>query len=152
LNYFLHLNKTLILIIITILIIILFVFISLKKNIFKVNIMESENTINNSSPYDILEPKFTINNKNKKIYVSANQGNFMKGNNVLLKEKVRFKSKDFIIYSDDVIFNQEKQTAVSKKNSVFISEKTQIKSQGFNISDNGNIIKFNGKSTLILTQ
>ena len=114
--------------------------------------MESENTINNSSPYDILEPKFTINNKNKKIYVSANQGNFMKGNNVLLKEKVRFKSKDFIIYSDDVIFNQEKQTAVSQKNSVFISEKTQIKSEGFNISDNGNIIKFNGKSTLILTQ
>ena len=55
-------------------------------------------------------------------------------------------------YSDDVIFNQEKQTAVSQKNSVFISEKTQIKSQGFNISDNGNIIKFNGKSTLILTQ
>ena len=108
--------------------------------------------VNQDSKFDILKPKFTINNEKNIISVTANQGNIMDNNDILLKNDVLFKSKDFKIYSDDVVYNREKQTAKSKNDSIFVSEKTTIKSEGFNIIEKGKIIKFNGKSKLILSQ
>ena len=108
--------------------------------------------VNQDSKFDILKPKFTINNEKNIISVTANQGNIMDNNEILLKNDVLFKSKDFKIYSDDVVYNREKQTAKSKNDSIFVSEKTTIKSEGFNIIEKGKIIKFNGKSKLILSQ
>ena len=76
----------------------------------------------------------------------------MDNNDILLKNDVLFKSTDFTIHSNDVIYNREKQTAKSKNDSIFVSEKTTIESEGFNITEKGKIIKFNGKSKLILSQ
>ena len=151
-NYFLKLNKSFIILIIILLFSALIILITTKKKLIKINENKEINFSNIDTDYDIVEPKFTINNKNKKIYVTANQGNFIEDNNILLKEKVRFRSKDFIIYSDDVLFNQENQTAKSSNNSIFKSDGAQINSEGFNITEKGNIIKFNGKSKLTLTK
>ena len=94
----------------------------------------------NKTAYDIIKPKFTINNEKSKISVTANEGNFMNKNDILLRENVLFKSKDFTIYSDDVLYNKKKQTANSERDSIFVSEGTKIESEGFNIIENGNII------------
>ena len=102
--------------------------------------------------YDILKPKFTINNEKEIISVTANEGDIMENNNILLKDNVLFKSKKFSIYSDNVTYNREMQTANSSNNSIFISKKTKITSEGFNIIEQGKIIKFNGKSTIILSK
>jgi hypothetical protein len=110
------------------------------------------NTSSLDSEYDILKPKFIINNENKKISITANKGNFIKNDNVMLKENVLFKSDKFQIYSDDVIFNKNEQTAKSEKDSIFLSEGANIKSEGFDLTDKGNIIKFNGKTLLTLTK
>ena len=110
------------------------------------------NTSSLDSEYDILKPKFIINNENKKISITANKGNFIKNDNVMLKENVLFKSDKFQIYSDDVIFNKNEQTAKSEKDSIFLSEGANIKSEGFDLTDKGNVIKFNGKTLLTLTK
>ena len=64
--------------------------------------------------------------ENQKISISANEGNFLNKNEILLKNDVVFKSKKFTIFSDDVIFNKNQQTASSTKKSRFISSNTSI--------------------------
>ncbi len=102
------------------------------------------------SDVDITEPKFSINSTRQKILITAKEGNFVDNNNILLKKNVLFKSNNFSIESDNVIFNRKEQTATSSTESVFKSEKTRISSEGFNIYDSGNKIKFYGNSVIIL--
>ena len=102
--------------------------------------------------FDIINPNFTINNEKEKIIVTANNGNFLNNNQILLKNNVFFKSSNFQIFSDEVLFNKKDQTAVSTSNSIFTSEGTEINSQGFSIVEQGNIILFNGKTSLVLTE
>lgn len=147
-NYLLSLNKKIILSCLLI-ILTLFTFIlsfelyhSIKSKSF-----EDSDII---SDVDITNPRFAINNDNQKILVSAKEGNFIDTNNILLQREVKFKSNNFSIETDKVIFNRKSQTAESKSFSKFNSKKTKISSEGFNIYDNGNKIKFNGKSIIIL--
>ena len=109
-----------------------------------------EDAVKSSSNADISEPKFAINNESKKIYITASQGNFINKDEVLLNENVRFKSNDFSIETEKVIFNRDKQTAKSKTKSMFKSKDATITSDGFNIHDNGNRIIFYGNSYIIL--
>ena len=99
----------------------------------------------NISDVDITDPRFSINSDNQKILVSAKEGNFIDTNKILLQREVKFKSNNFSIETDKVIFDRKEQTAESKSISQFNSEKTEISSEGFNIYDNGNRISFNGK-------
>ena len=68
----------------------------------------------------------------------------------MLKNKVRFKSNNFSIETDKVIFNRNEQTAQSKTKSLFKSESTTILSDGFDIHEKGNRITFYGKSYIVL--
>ena len=149
-NYLLSLQKKYLLIIIAFIIII-----SLTVLLYKT----LQNTINqtqdisikiNKEDSDIINPKFTINSKNQKISISANKGNFISNDEILLKNEVVFKSNKFTIFSDDVIFNKNNQTASSNKKSKFVSNNTYIFSDGFEIIDEGNKINFNGKTTIKL--
>ncbi len=147
-NIFLHINRNLIFLF-GILILIIFLVIILYKQISLNNI--EINTSNNSlSNADISEPKFAINNETEKIYITANEGNFLNNNEILLKDNVKFKSNDFSIETQNVVFDRNKQTAESKTKSIFKSKNTTISSDGFNIHDNGNKIIFYGKSFIIL--
>ena len=74
--------------------------------------------------FDIVNPSFTINNEKEKISVSANNGNFLHNNKILLKNNVFFKSSSFTILSDEVTFDKKNQTAVSGSSSKFKSEGT----------------------------
>jgi len=103
-----------------------------------------------SANVDIVNPKFTINNDNKKIYVRAAKGNFINEDLILLEEEVYFESSDFKIYSDVVTFNRKEETANSNSKSKFESKGTTIISEGFEITDKGDIILFDGKTSLIL--
>ena len=147
-NFFLHINRKLI-ILFGLIIIFLFLIIIFYKQINQNNIV-TEDKKNNSSNVDISEPKFAINNESKKIYITASQGNFINKDEVLLNENVRFKSNDFSIETEKVIFNRDKQTAKSKTKSMFKSKNATITSNGFNIHDNGNKIIFYGNSYIIL--
>jgi len=69
---------------------------------------------------------------------------------VLLKNNVRFKSDDFSIETEKVIFNRNEQTAQSETKSLFKSKNAVIFSNGFNIHDKGNKIIFYGNSNIIL--
>ena len=102
------------------------------------------------SDVDITDPRFAINGDNQKILVSAKEGNFIDTNRILLQREVKFKSNNFSIETEKVIFDRKAQTAESKSFSKFNSEKTEISSEGFNIYDNGNKINFNGNSVIIL--
>ena len=147
-NFFLHINRKFI-IFFGAIIIFLFLIIIFYKQINLNNII-IEGTIVSSSKADISEPKFSINNDSKKIYITASEGNFINKDEVLLKENVRFKSNDFSIETEKVIFNRNKQTAKSKTKSMFKSKNATITSNGFNIHDNGNKIIFYGNSYIIL--
>ena len=147
-NFFLHINRKFI-ILFGAIIIFLFLIIIFFKQINLNNII-IEDTVKSSSNADISEPKFAINNESKKIYITASQGNFINKDEVLLKENVRFKSNDFSIETEKVIFNRNKQTAKSKTKSMFKSKNATITSNGFNIHDNGNKIIFYGNSYIIL--
>ena len=147
-NFFLHINRKFI-ILFGAIIIFLFLIIIFFKQINLNNII-IENTVKSSSNADISEPKFAINNESKKIYITASEGNFINKDEVLLKENVRFKSNDFSIETEKVIFNRDKQTAKSKTKSMFKSKNATITSNGFNIHDNGNKIIFYGNSYIIL--
>ena len=105
---------------------------------------------NEFSDADISKPKFAINNETKKIYITAGEGNFLNEDEVLLKNNVKFKSPDFSIETDRVIFNRNKQTAQSETKSLFKSKNAVIFSNGFNIHDKGNKIIFYGNSNIIL--
>ena len=147
-NSFLHINKRLIFFIGLALISIFIIFIFSKQiNLNKFEIKFSNEDLSN---IDILEPKFAINNLSKKIYITANEGNFLNKDEVLLKNNVRFKSNDFIIETEKVIFNRNEQTAQSNSKSLFRSEKTIITSDGFDIYEKGNKIIFYGNSLIVL--
>ena len=147
-NFLLSLNKKIFLIC-------SFVFIFFILFIFLLNFIEitdySENKIAiNEKTSDISEPKFSINSKKQKITLTANEGNFLTENEIVLEKNVIFKSKKFKIYTDNVIFNKKTLVASSQVKSKFISNNTSIDSAGFDIIENGNIINFKGKTKLVL--
>ena len=148
-NFFLHINSKFI-ILFGAIIVFIFLIIIFNKQTNLNNKIIIEDTINSSSNADISEPKFAINNESKKIYITASQGNFINKDEVLLNENVRFKSNDFSIETEKVIFNRNKQTAKSKTKSMFKSKNATITSDGFNIHDKGNKIIFYGNSYIIL--
>ena len=147
-NYLLSLNKKYLIIVIAFIITIaLFVFIYETIN---TSILQKKTVNFKINRSDITKPKFTINSENQKISISANEGNFLNNDEILLKNDVVFESNRFTIYSDDVIFNKNKQTATSLQESKFISTNTSILSKGFEIIDEGNKINFKGKTVIKL--
>ncbi len=147
-NFFLHINRK-ILLFFSLTVLIFFTIIVISKQIsLNKNVTKEKNT--RLSNIDIEEPKFAINNTSKKINITAQEGNFLNKDEILLRKNVKFKSNDFIIETDIVVFNRNKQTARSKTKSLFKSEKTTIFSDGFNIFDKGNRIIFYGNSQVIL--
>ena len=120
-NLILQINKKIIFLIICILII-LFTFILFIK-INKINDKKFAFDIDQKTSYDIIKPKFIINNSNEIINISANQGNFINENEVLLQNNVLFESNKFKIFSNNVLFDKTNQTANSKSDSTFISKK-----------------------------
>ena len=147
-NFFLYINRKLIILLGAIIVCIFLIIIFYKQ--FNLKSVVVKETINNLSKADISEPKFAINNKSKKIFITAAEGNFINEDEILLKEKVRFKSNEFSIETEIVIFNRNKQTAKSETKSIFKSKNATISSDGFNIHDKGNIIIFYGNSNIIL--
>ena len=148
-NNFLKINKKTLLILLFLLSVIFSVTVLFKQ----VNVAVMEEAILSIDPkFDIVNPSFTINNGKEKISISANNGNFLNKNKILLKNNVFFKSSNFTLLSDEVTYDKKKQTAVSKSTSKFESEGTEIISEGFSISEKGDIILFNGKTSLILKQ
>ena len=147
-NFFLYINRKLIFLFgITIVFFFLLIIFSKQINLINVQIDVSEK---NLSKVDISEPKFAINNETKKIYITAKEGNFLNKNEILLNENVKFKSSDFSIETEKVIFNRNEQTAKSITKSIFKSKNTKILSEGFNIYDKGNKIIFYGNSFIVL--
>ena len=147
-NFFLYINRKVIILFGVILISLFLIIIFLKQiNINSIVIEDTRSILSNA---DISEPKFAINNESKKIYITASQGNFINKDEVLLKKNVRFKSNNFSIETEKVIFNRDKQTAKSKTKSMFKSKNATITSDGFNIHDKGNKIIFYGNSYIIL--
>ena len=147
-NFFLHINRKLI-IFTGLIVSLLFITIIFSKQINLSNI-EIEIPQKNIPNVDISEPKFVINNDSKKIYITAKEGNFLNKDEILLKDNVRFKSNNFSIETQAVIFNRNEQTAQSKTKSLFKTEDTTISSDGFDIYEKGNKIKFHGNSSIIL--
>ena len=147
-NFLLSLNKKIFLIVT--LIFIFFILFIFSLNFFESN-DNSENKIYiNKKTSDISEPKFSINNKKQKISVTANEGNFLTEDEIILEKNVIFKSNKFKIYTDNVVFNKKTLVASSQDESKFISNNTSIDSAGFDIIENGNIINFKGKTKLVL--
>ena len=147
-NFFLHINKSFLLLISLIVIIGFIIFIFTKQKI--INDIKLKNNNVKLSDVDISEPKFAITNETKKIHVTAMEGNFLNKDEILLKKNVRFKSNDFSINTENVIFNRNKQTARSKTKSLFKSKNTTISADGFDIHDKGNKIIFHGNSVIVL--
>ena len=147
-NFFLHINRNFI-ILLGALAVIFFILIVFYEQT-NLNSFRIEEKTNNLSDADISEPKFAINNETKKIYITASEGNFLNKDEVLLRNNVRFKSNNFSIETDKVVFNRNQQTAQSKTRSLFKSENITISSDGFNIHDKGNKIIFHGNSYIIL--
>ena len=101
-----------------------------------------------TSKSDIVKPKFSISGKNSEIFITAKNGNFINEEKILLENNVKFKSKEFQLVSDNVIFDRKNLIATSKDKSKFSSKNTSIISAGFDITDNGNIINFKGQTVL----
>jgi len=146
LNFLLSIDKNKLFIFITCLIIIIIIFFSY-------------NFINNDKSFpmlaelptgksDIVKPKFSISGKNSEIFITAKNGNFINEEKILLENNVKFKSKEFQLVSDNVIFDRKNLIATSKNKSKFLSKNTSIISTGFDITDNGNIINFKGQTVL----
>ena len=146
-NKLLQLNKK-ILLLILFAISIIFIFTIIFNN--TESPLENITKIETTGNFDIINPSFTINSNKEKISVKAKRGNFISKDVILLENEVIFHSPQFILSSNMVIFNQKKQTAKSSEPSVFQSKGTKISSEGFEITKNGDIILFNGKSILIL--
>ena len=147
-NFLLSIDKNKLLIFITCIIIIIIIFFSY-------------NLINDEKPFpilaelpnsksDIVKPKFSISGKNSEIFITAKNGNFINEEKILLENNVKFKSKEFQLVSDNVIFDRKNLIATSKNESKFSSKNTSITSAGFDITDNGNIINFKGQTVLII--
>ena len=147
-NFLLSLNKKIFLIFsFASFIIILFVF---SLNFIEKNDNSQNQITINKKTSDISKPKFSINSKEQKISVTANEGNFLTEDEIALEKNVIFKSKKFKIYTDNVVFNKKTLVASSQDKSKFISDNTSIDSAGFDIIENGNIINFKGKTKLVL--
>ena len=147
-NFFLFINRKFFLFATLFIIIFFLIFILTKQiSLNNVKLKKIETKLTN---VDISEPKFVITNDSKKIYITANIGNFLNQNEILLKENVKFKSNDFSIETENVIFNRNKQTAQSKTKSLFKSKNSTILSDGFDIHDKGNKIIFYGNSLIVL--
>ena len=145
-NKLLHVSKKLLLFIIVGAIIIFVATIIFTNTDISLN----ENVKESKGPnFDILNPSFTINNK-QKISVKAERGNFISDKKILLENNVIFKSSKFKLQTNKAVYNQIDQTANSKESTKFQSEGTIILSEGFKINENGNIIFFNGKTKLNL--
>ena len=147
-NFLLSLNKKIFLIF-------SFLFIAFILLVFLFNFFETANNyknkiVINKNTSDISEPKFSINSKEQEISVTANEGNFLTEDEIILEKNVIFKSKKFKIFTDNVTFNKKTLVASSQDKSKFISNNTSIDSTGFDIIENGNIIYFKGKTKLIL--
>ncbi len=147
-NYFLHINRKLIIFFVLFIISIFLILIFSRQ--ININDSEIKISLKNLPKVDIVEPKFAINNERKKIYITAREGNFINKDEILLNKNVSFKSNNFSIETDKVIFNRSEQTALSKTKSVFKSKNTTISSDGFNIYDKGNKITFYGNSFIVL--
>ncbi len=146
-NFFLHINRRIFIIFLLLVIIFLIVLIYTKQISLNNNLQNVKIEMSN---VDIEEPRFAINNDEKKINIAASEGNFLNKDEILLRENVKFKSNDFIIETENVIFDRKKETAKSKTKSIFKSKNTTILSDGFNIYDQGNKITFYGKSFIVL--
>ena len=142
-NFLLSLNKKLFLIFSFLIIIIIIFLISFIY--FQSNYISSKDVSFNTQTADITKPKFSINSNKQKISVTANEGNFITDDEIMLKNNVIFESNKFKIYSDNVIFNKKNLVATSKEKSKFISDSASIDSFGFDIIENGNIINFKRK-------
>ena len=147
-NFFLHINKKIIfffgLIIVFSFLIIIF---SKQINIKNIDLKVSEKILSN---VDIAEPKFAISNDSRKIHITAKEGNFLNKDEILLSKNVKFKSNDFSIETENVVFDRNNQTAHSETKSLFKSENTMISSDGFDIHEKGNKIIFYGNAYIIL--
>jgi len=146
LNFLLTINKTQLIIftsflVFLILFIFIFSFVSNEKSITKI----TDITTNKS---DIIKPKFSISGKKSEIFITAKNGNFLSEGKILLENNVKFKSKEFQLISDNVIFDRKNFIATSEKKSKFSSKNTSIISVGFDITENGNIINFKGQTIL----
>ena len=147
-NFFLHINKNLIFFFG--LVITLFFLIIIYSKQFNLDDVEVK-TLTSTLPHaDISEPKFAINNEIEKIYITAKEGNFLNEDEILLNKNVSFKSNEFSIETESVIFDRNRQTAQSKTRSLFKSQNTTISSDGFNIYDKGDKIVFYGNSFIVL--
>jgi lipopolysaccharide assembly outer membrane protein LptD (OstA) len=148
LNFLLSLNKKIFLISSSVFIVLILILFLL--NFIEITDNSQTKTNLNEKTSDISEPKFSINSKKQKISVTANEGNFLNENEIVLEKNVIFKSDKFKIYTDNVVFNKKTLVASSQDNSIFISKNTSIDSAGFDIIENGNIINFKGKTKLTL--
>ena len=146
-NFFLYINRKVFLLFLFF-VAIFFVGLIITKHITINN--NFENVKVKMSNVDIEEPKFSINNDDKKINVTASEGNFLNKDEILLRENVKFKSNDFIIETENVIFDRKNETAQSKTRSLFKSKNATILSDGFKINDKGNRITFHGNSFIVL--
>ena len=146
-NFLLSLNKKIFLIFsiifFCVLIFFLLFFIQTGEKPKKIEIYYNKNS-------DITKPKFSINSNKQKILISANEGNFITEDEIMLENNVIFKSKKFKILGDNVIFDKKKLIASSSNKSKFISKNASIDSIGFDIIENGNIINFKGSTKLNL--
>ena len=147
-NFLLSLNKKLFLIALLVIIFIIIILITIVY--FQSNSISSEAISFNTQTADITKPKFSINSNKQKISVTANEGNFITADEIMLSNNVVFESNKFKIYGNNVIFNKKNLVATSKEKSKFISDNASIDSFGFDIIENGNIINFKGKSKIIL--
>ena len=147
-NFLLSLNKKIFLIS-SLVFFIFILFFFLLNFIEKTDNSQNKITLNKKTS-DISEPRFSINSKEQKISLTANEGNFLTEDEIVLEKNVIFKSNKFKIYTDNVVFNKKTLVASSQDNSRFISNNTSIDSAGFDIIENGNIINFKGKTKLIL--
>ncbi len=147
-NYLLSLNKKIFLTFSFFVFFIIFILISFVY--FQSNVTKTNNIIVNKKTADITKPKFSINSNKQKISVTANEGNFLTEDKIMLENNVIFKSNKFKIYSDNVIFNKKNLVASSNNKSIFVSKNAYIDSVGFDIIENGNIINFKGKTKLTL--
>ena len=152
-NRLLLLNKNTILLIIVSFSLLLLLYIY-RENYFLDELIEKEDDIELLSldSSDLIKPKFSINRKKDNITVSANEGNFVTKDKILLNSDVQFKTEDFKITSNKATFNKKHQTASSDTLTEFKSEGTIISSQGFNITNSGNTISFKGKTKIILSK
>ena len=121
--------------------------------IFVVSIVNNEQTSAKTSKVtsnksDLVTPKFSISGKNSEIFITANRGNFISEEKIFLEKNVKFKSREFQLTSDNVIFDRKNLVATSDNKSKFLSKNTSIISTGFDITENGNIINFKGHTTL----